>query len=81
MFGANMEAKVLVAQRINNYVTKTRPLTLCDKCIAAGMGLKNESAHPAQITAALGTTSDFTREHGQCSVCKRQKTVIYANPT
>jgi hypothetical protein len=51
-------------------------MALCDKCIAESVGLSNNTAHPAQITGALGTTSDFIREAGKCSLCKNGKVVI-----
>jgi hypothetical protein len=67
---------MLVAQLINDFITRKRPAAICDKCVADGVGLGNKAAHPAQITAALGTSSDFIREPGICSVCKNKKTVI-----
>jgi hypothetical protein len=67
---------MLVAQRINDFVTTKRPTAICDKCIANGVGLANHTAHPAQITGAFGTTSDFVREKGMCGICKNEKTVI-----
>ena len=68
-----------VPQQINDYITRLRPAAICNKCIAAGVGLINDSAHPAQVTGALATTSDFTQEKGQCSVCRSDKKVIRAN--
>jgi hypothetical protein len=65
---------VLVAQRINDFV-KGHGKPICDKCIMDGLKL-TAHAHSAQITAALGTTSDFTRQHDECSVCKNDRTVI-----
>jgi hypothetical protein len=70
-----------VAQKINDYITAKAPAALCDKCIAEAVGLTNKGAHPAQVTKALGTTSDFTREDGTCSMCKSEKKVIRANRT
>ncbi|WP_309661763.1 hypothetical protein [Sphingomonas sp.] len=40
------------------------------------MGLINNTAHPAQITGALATTSDFVQESGTCSIYKSNKKVI-----
>ena len=65
-----------VPQRVNDFITSHKPRPVCNKCIAAGIGLTNEGAHPAQITRALATTSDFTQERGQCSLCKDSKMVI-----
>lgn len=66
-----------VPQRINDFITTHRPSPVCNKCIAAGIGLTNDAAHPAQITGALATTSDFTQESGTCSICKGNKKVIH----
>ena len=52
---------------------------LCDICIADAVGLLNRGLHAVQTTGALGTTSDFTRENGVCSICKRARMVIHAN--
>jgi len=43
-----------------------------------GLGL-SQQAHAAQITAALGTTSDFVRIKGVCSLCKNDRMVIKAS--
>ena len=64
-----------VPQRINDFVTSHRPNPLCNRCVAYGAGFKNE-AYPAQITAALATTSEFVQEPGTCFLCKRDKKVI-----
>ena len=65
-----------VPQRINNFITSNRPNPVCNKCIADGIGLTNDTAHPAQITGALATTTDFIQEDGTCIICKNQKKVI-----
>lgn len=67
----------LVAQRVNDYITKRRPKAFCDGCIKTAMDM-NSHAHAAQITGALGTTSDFSRESGTCSTCGEIRTVISA---
>ena len=66
-----------VPQRVNDFITKHRPDSVCNKCIATGIGLINDTAHPAQITGALATTSDFVQETGICSICKGNKKVIH----
>ncbi|MEO8927245.1 MAG: hypothetical protein ABI306_08785 [Caulobacteraceae bacterium] len=68
-------------QEVNDFITARRPADVCNKCIADGVGMTNKAAHPAQIAGALGTTSDFTRGPGVCSICKEQKVVIHANRT
>jgi hypothetical protein len=65
-----------VPQRVNDFNTKHRPKAVCNSCIAAGVGLINNTAHPAQITGALGTTSDFVEGPGTYSICKGSKKVI-----
>ena len=65
-----------VPQRINDFITEHRPEAVCNKCIAKGTDLTNDAAHPAQVTKALATTSDFTQEAGTCSICKDNKMVI-----
>lgn len=66
---------MLVAQRVNDYITGKKPGAICDGCIVTGLGL-TQQAHAAQITGALGTTSDFARGPGRCSVCGDNKKVI-----
>jgi hypothetical protein len=74
-FGRQLEGTaMLVAQRINDFVTDHQNL-VCDKCIITALDL-TALAHSAQITATLGTTSDFSRDYGICSICKRDKLVI-----
>jgi hypothetical protein len=67
---------MLIAQQINDYVT-TLGAPICDGCIVKALNL-TAHAHSAQITAALGTTSDFTREMSECSVCKNDRIAITA---
>jgi len=69
---------MLIAEKINSLITRMRPKTICNKCINDKLGL-TQQAHSAQNTAALGTTSDFTREKSLCSVCGATKTVIRAS--
>jgi hypothetical protein len=63
-------------QEVNDFITNRRPEAICNKCIAHGLGWTNDAAHPAQITGALATTSDFVQEYGLCSICKDSKKVI-----
>ena len=65
-----------VPQRVNDFITSLRPEPVCNRCIAKGAGLTNDAAHPAQVTKALATTSDFSQENGVCSICKADKKVI-----
>jgi hypothetical protein len=62
---------VLVAQRINDFVT-THGKPVCDRCIMGALKL-TAHAHSAQITGALGTTSDFTRKMGTWLTLQERK--------
>ena len=69
---------MIVAQRVNDWISNDAPKPVCDICIVEGLGL-SQQAHAAQITAALGTTSDFVRIKGVCSLCKNDRMVIKAS--
>lgn len=71
---------MLVAERVNQFITKHAPKAVCDHCIVDALNLTTH-AHGAQITAALGTTSDFDRRKDTCGLCKNERTVIRANRT
>jgi len=71
---------MLVAQRVNDLMTSQRPQAICDKCICNELKF-NSHAHAAQITGALGTTSNFDRTRGNCSMCKNDRIVIRALQT
>ena len=43
---------MLVAQKVNDFITSHQPEALCDGCIVKALGL-TAHAHSAQITAAL----------------------------
>jgi hypothetical protein len=68
---------MLVAQKINDFITGHRA-PVCDACIVRELEL-TAHAHSAQITGALGTTSDFNRGPGECSMCKNERIVIHAS--
>ena len=61
---------MIIAQRVNDYLTKRRPDEVCDSCVADHLALRHQQAN--RVTMALGTTSDFTRETGLCSDCGRE---------
>jgi hypothetical protein len=69
---------MLVAQLVNDWVSERRPKAVCDNCIVEGLKLTTQ-AHSSQITAALGTTSDFIRSKSECSICKNARLVIRAS--
>ena len=62
-----------IAQKINDFVTARQPKAICDECIGKALNLSTQTS---QMTAALGTTSDFVREKGICAICKNKKVVI-----
>lgn len=68
---------MLVAQIVNEFITAHYPEPVCDGCIVKGAKLY-QPAQAGQITTALGTTSDFEREMGTCSICGAQRKVIRA---
>ncbi len=65
---------MIVAEKINSYITANAPSAFCDGCITSTLGL-TKSQHAQQITSALGTTRDFVRENGICDTCGKQKKV------
>jgi hypothetical protein len=71
---------VLVAERVNAFIKQQRPGAVCDLCIVDALKL-SAPAHAAQITAVLGTTSDFSRAVGECVLCKNKRKVIRARLT
>lgn len=69
-----------IAQDINDFLTGRAPAAFCDDCIAEALHLPARQ-QSALRTGALGTTSDFTRQLGECSNCGTEKQVIHANRT
>ena len=61
---------MIIAERVNEYLTKRRPDEVCDGCVAAHLKLRHQQAN--RVTMALGTTSDFVRGTGRCSDCDRE---------
>ena len=62
-----------IPERVNRFVAE-RGAPICDRCIQ--QSLKHSLTNQVQqITSALGTTRDFKREKGTCSICKNQKMV------
>jgi hypothetical protein len=61
---------VIIAERVNQYLTQRRPDELCDSCVADHLKLRHQQAN--RVTMALGTTTDFTRTQGLCVDCDRE---------
>ena len=68
---------MIIAERVNLYLTARRPGEVCDACVASHLGLRHQQAN--RVTMALGTTSDFTREMGVCADCERELTITRRN--
>ena len=66
---------MLIAERVNKFITDHMPDAFCDDCIAEELGLsRRQQAH--RVTSALATTADFRREVDSCSLCGKEKKVI-----
>lgn len=61
---------MIIAQRVNDYLTRRRPDEICDSCVADHLELRHQQAN--RVTMALGTTSNFTRGPGLCVDCDRE---------
>jgi hypothetical protein len=68
--------QMIAAHRVNSWITTQKPMAICDSCIVDAVNIT--PAQVAQITGALGTTSDFDRDKGVCAFCKNERTVIRA---
>ncbi len=64
---------ISVPERVNRFLTE-RGTPICDRCIQQSLKL-SLSSQVQQISSSLGTTRDFTREKGLCSICKHAKMV------
>ena len=65
---------MLIAQQINDYISKHKPAAFCDNCVAEAVHVNHSQAN--HTTRALGTTGDFDRAPGTCSTCHATVTVI-----
>ncbi len=65
---------MLISQRVNNFLSERRPGQYCDDCIADNLRLKRRQ-QAQRVTSALGTTADFDRTLGVCSMCVNRKLV------
>lgn len=59
---------MIVAERINQFITEMRPEAVCDGCIAVELKLRRQQVN--QVTLALGTTNEFDRGSGTCAMCR-----------
>ncbi len=61
---------MIIAEQVNECLTKRRPDEICDSCVADRLKLRHQQAN--RVTMALGTTSDFARKSGICVDCDRE---------
>lgn len=66
-----------VPQRVNTYICGAGGYPVCDDCIHKALELPQRQ-QVQQITSTLGTTRDFTRAIGECSICHKEAKVINA---
>ena len=64
-----------ITQRVDEFVSDSRPAPFCDDCIAAALEFC-QVAESRSVTEALGTTGDFSRKQDACSGCQEPKMVI-----
>ena len=64
---------MIIAERVNEFITKRYPAPLCDACVASALVLRHQQAN--RVTMALGTTSDFDRGNGICADCGKEQKV------
>ena len=71
--GGSIGGDMIIAERVNEYVTKRYPEAICDACVAKALKLRHQQAN--RVTMALGTTSDFDRGGGFCIACGKDQKV------
>lgn len=64
---------MIIAERVNGYLTQRRPQTVCDACAAKSLDLLHQQVN--RVTMALGTTNDFDRRIGICADCGKEQKV------
>ena len=68
---------MFIDHEVNYFITSHRPAAVCDKCIVESVVLTTLELSQ-EITAALGATTGFVQERGECSLCKNERMVIHA---
>jgi hypothetical protein len=64
---------LIIAERVNQYITGRRGDALCDACVANALSLRHQQAN--RVTMAFKTTSDFDRQVGLCADCGKEQLV------
>lgn len=65
-----------IPERVNALITGSGAAR-CDRCIQEELGVAQNN-QIQQITSALATTRDFTREKAPCAGCGKRKVVTRA---
>lgn len=66
---------MMIAERVNTFITGRKPKAFCDDCIKEQLGLSRRQ-QAQRVTGALATTDCFQRASGICSICGSEKKVI-----
>lgn len=66
-----------IAERVSDWLRQKRSEAYCDDCIQEQLDLSRRQ-QAFRVTSALGTTSDFERQTGNCSSCGKEKLVTRA---
>jgi hypothetical protein len=64
-----------IPEKIRDFLTERSGRRYCDTCIQERLGLRWRQ-QVQLVTATLGVTQTFVREHGSCCTCHQDKQVI-----
>jgi len=65
-----------VPQKVAHFLTSNKPKAFCYDCLASRLKLARRQ-QAQQATSALGSSGNFTRNHGTCSNCGSHKLVTH----
>jgi hypothetical protein len=66
-----------IAERVSDWLKQKKSARFCDDCIKEELNLSRRQ-QAFRVTSALGTTSEFERQTGDCTSCGKEKLVIRA---
>ena len=66
-----------IAERVSDWLKQQKSGAFCDDCIKEKLTLSRRQ-QAFRVTSALGTTHEFQRQSGVCSVCGSTKLVTKA---
>lgn len=66
-----------IAQRVAGFLREHKPKRFCDDCICERLSLSRRQ-QAFRVTSALGETSDFVRDDGECSQCHKSPRKVTA---